>query len=153
MDPARWDMSSKQLPNSWPGVQAAGRAHMFPTHVGEMLASKGRSDPENPWKQPSTNPRKNPAPSGSRFPDWAVSSIPLGNGGGGGASGTYEWEGSSLQLYLSSPSGGRGHTAGRTNPILQPLQLGSGGIRLEALPSASILREGMQAKSKVNRAD
>lgn len=27
---------------------------MFPTHVGEVLASKSRSDPENPWKPPST---------------------------------------------------------------------------------------------------
>lgn len=29
---------------------------MFPTHVGEVLASKSRRDPEDPWAPPGTIP-------------------------------------------------------------------------------------------------
>lgn len=50
------DKNSKHLPKGWPGVWAAGRARMFPTHVGDVLASKSGSDPENPWKPPSAIP-------------------------------------------------------------------------------------------------
>lgn len=42
------DKSSKQLPNGWLGIWAAGRAGMFPIPVGDVLASKSGSDPENP---------------------------------------------------------------------------------------------------------
>lgn len=54
---------SKPPPRGWPGIRAAGRARMFPTHVGDALASKHGSGPENPWTLPSAIPGK-PAHSG-----------------------------------------------------------------------------------------
>lgn len=34
------------------------RARVFPPHAGDVLVSKSGSDPENPWKPPSTTPGK-----------------------------------------------------------------------------------------------
>lgn len=105
-------------------------------------------------RSPAPSPGK-PAPSGSRIPDRAAKSQcppSLRGNRQGGLQGSMNRRGR-LSSYTPAhlPEAG-GCTARRSKPVLQPLQLGSGGIRLEALPSASIPREGMQAKSEVNRA-
>ena len=118
------DKNSKQLPNGWLGIWAAGRAGVLPTPLGDVLASKSRSDPENPSNHLVPPPGQ---VMGSILVPWGTGGA-LGDLGMGGVSPP-----AASQLNSLRPGAAQGRGAKPFSRLQLPFQA----IELEALLSAS----------------